>query len=71
MRELYRIRGDFAHGKMRSKQPMAWNLLEHIVLGTIAFPLILRKHLAVQRLSTMTSDDQSGHLRARLMKISF
>ena len=38
MKEFYRIRGDFAHGKLKSRQPAAWSPLEHLVLSTIAFP---------------------------------
>lgn len=46
MREFYRIRGDFAHGKLNTQQPTVWNPLEHIVLATIAFPLVVRSLLA-------------------------
>ena len=42
MREFYRIRGDFAHGKLNSEQPTVWNEPEHLVLATIAFPLIVK-----------------------------
>ena len=42
MREFYRIRGDFAHGKLNRQQPAVWGPLEHIVLATIAFPLLVR-----------------------------
>ena len=42
MREFYRIRGDFAHGKLISQQPAVWNVLEHLVLGAVAFPLMVR-----------------------------
>lgn len=42
MKEFYRIRGDFAHGKLNSHQPAVWNTLEHLVLGAIAFPLLVR-----------------------------
>ena len=38
MREFYRIRGDFAHGKLNTQQPTVWSPLEHLVLATIAFP---------------------------------
>jgi len=42
MREFYRIRGDFAHGRLKTQQPAVWIPLEHIVLATIAFPLLVR-----------------------------
>lgn len=45
MREFYRVRGDFAHGKLNKQQPMVWNSLEHLVLATIAFPLVVKNLL--------------------------
>lgn len=45
MREFYRIRGDFAHGKLVTRQPSSWNVLEHLVLAAIAFPLVVRRLL--------------------------
>lgn len=42
MREFYRIRGDFAHGKLQTGQPAMWNPSEHLVLAAIAFPLLVR-----------------------------
>ena len=42
MREFYRLRGDFAHGKLKPKQPAVWNAQEHLVLASITFPLIVR-----------------------------
>jgi hypothetical protein len=41
MKEFYRIRGDFAHGKLKTQQTAVWSALEHIVLETIAFPLLV------------------------------
>ncbi len=42
MREFYRIRGDFAHGKLYTDKQYVWNPREHLVLATIAFPLVLK-----------------------------
>lgn len=42
MREFYQIRGDFAHGKLNTRQSTVWNTLEHLVLATIAFPLVAK-----------------------------
>jgi len=46
MREFYRIRGDYAHGRLNTKQPIVWEPLEHLVLATIAFPLVIKKLLS-------------------------
>jgi hypothetical protein len=58
MREFYRVRGDFAHGKLTSRQPTVWNPLEHLVLGTIAFPLVAKCLLQKAGKYTLTTDDQ-------------
>ncbi|MDH5668803.1 MAG: hypothetical protein OEY86_12395 [Nitrospira sp.] len=42
MREFYRIRGDFAHGKLLTRRPTVWNEMEHLVLAAMAFPLVVR-----------------------------
>lgn len=42
MREFYRIRGDFAHGKLVTRQPAAWSVLEHLILAAMAFSLMVR-----------------------------
>ena len=46
MREFYRIRGDYAHGRLNTKQSIVWESLEHLVLATIAFPLVIKKLLS-------------------------
>lgn len=58
MKEFYRIRGDFAHGKFQSKQPRAWEPHEHIVLASIAFPLLVRALLQKKKLYAMADQDQ-------------
>lgn len=42
MREFHRIRNNFAHGKLRTVQTPVWNPPEHMVLGAIAFPLLVK-----------------------------
>lgn len=59
MEEFYRIRGDFAHGRLSTRQPCAWNAQEHLVLATIAFPLIVRTRLATRNDYKITPDDRS------------
>ncbi len=57
MREFYRIRGDFAHGRLDSNQPMTWSPLEHLVLASTAFPLLVRAKLAQAGVYSFTEDD--------------
>jgi hypothetical protein len=59
MKEFYRIRGDFAHGKLNTQQPAVWDPLEHIVLAAIPFPLVVRLLLHQRQLYTLTGDDMS------------
>lgn len=59
MKEFYRIRGDFAHGRLKARQPAAWNALEHIVLATIAFPLLVRCLLVRRGQYALTDNDRS------------
>jgi hypothetical protein len=59
MREFYRIRGDFAHGKMVSQQPATWNPLEHLVLATLAFPLLVKSLLSKASKYKLTDYDQA------------
>jgi len=57
MKEFYRIRGDFAHGKLVSQQPTVWNPQEHLVLAAIAFPLLVRCLLTKSGHYVLTDDD--------------
>jgi len=59
LREFYRIRGDFAHGKLNPQQPTTWNFLEHLVLATIAFPLLVKSLLNKACKYKLTDNDQA------------
>jgi len=58
MREFYRIRGDFAHGKLGTEQPMVWEPLEHLVLATTAFPLVVKRLLEAAGRYELTVEDR-------------
>lgn len=58
MREFYRVRGDFAHGKLYSEQPAVWSPAEHLVLATIAFPLVVKKLLVRSNHYEVTDNDR-------------
>ena len=59
MREFYTIRGAFAHGKPATQQRVIWNSSEHLVLATIAFPLMVKSLLASASKYTLTDDDHA------------
>lgn len=58
MREFYRIRGDFAHGKLKTQQPMVWPLREHLFLATFAFPLVVKCLLNKAGCYKLSDDDE-------------
>jgi hypothetical protein len=55
--EFYRVRGDFAHGRLTTRQPMVWNATEHLALAAIAFPFVVRCLLQRAGAYTLTRDD--------------
>src|SRR5262249_50398412 len=59
IREFYRIRGDFAHGQLQTRQDMVWGFGEHLVLATIAFPLLVKILLKKDNKYTLTEGDLS------------
>jgi hypothetical protein len=59
MKEFYRIRGDYAHGRLNTKQSIVWQPLEHLVLASIAFPLVIKTFLSRSGKYNMTDIDQA------------
>jgi hypothetical protein len=59
MSEFYRIRGDFAHGKLRTGQPLIWTPSEHMVLASISFALCMKALLQLKGHYSLTDDDQT------------
>lgn len=58
MKEFYKVRGDFAHGKLRPEQPMIWSAAERLVLASISFPLCMKTLLVQKGHYSLTDDDQ-------------
>ena len=58
-REFYRIRGDYAHGRLRSHKPISWNPESHLLCGTIAFPLLVKNLLQQERLYHATTRNRA------------
>lgn len=57
-REFYRLRNDYAHGKLRSRQHRTWNAESHLLLGAIAFPMLVKKLLERDRLYRPKDDER-------------
>lgn len=57
LKEFYRVRGDFSHGRLATSQPMAWHWREHLTLAAIAFPLLVRRLLQRAGLYGLTAAD--------------
>lgn len=57
--EFYRLRNDFAHGKLRSRQPRKWNSDRHLLLGSIMFPLLVKHLLARVDIYRLIENDRA------------
>ena len=57
--EFYRLRGDFAHAKIRSRQARTWVHSLHGVFGAIAFPLLIKVLLSKAGEYCLSSVDHS------------
>lgn len=58
MKEFYGVRGDFAHGKVNTQRPTAWRPHEHVVLASIAFPLVAKVLLSELGCYELAREDQ-------------
>jgi hypothetical protein len=45
-KEFYRLRNPYAHGRLSSSIRADWNWQTHLLLGAIAFPLVVKALLA-------------------------
>ena len=57
VREFYRLRGDFAHGRIRSRIPRRWESWHHLLVGAIAFPLLTKALLESEKAYAFTEND--------------
>lgn len=57
IRDFFRLRGNLAHGRSRPTYPSMWDIQEHLLLGSYAFPLIVKVVLAHDGLYELTEDD--------------
>ena len=56
--ELYDLRSYYTHGEDTQKRSWGWNDLEHTLMASFAFPLIVKILLAQQSKYTLTEDDR-------------
>ena len=57
--DAYRLRGSYSHGDVsKPGYPAIWRSHEHLLLGAVAFPLVVKAVLARAGLYSMTADDQ-------------
>ncbi len=57
-KEFYRLRNDFAHGKLRTRQPRMWHQPYHLLLAAIVFPLLVKKLLEREAFYQSTETDR-------------
>jgi hypothetical protein len=58
VRDLFRLRGNLAHGKIESRYRPVWSLREHLLLGSFVFPLVLKLELTKSGLYEISEEDQ-------------
>ena len=68
-REFYRIRGEYAHGRLRTHGSISWNPESHLLCGAIAFPLLVKNLLAREDIYNVTTRNRAEVTAfARLIK---
>lgn len=55
--EYKALRGSIAHGHINSNIPLRWSLREHLLLGSLVFPLLVKKELLNKGLYHFTEND--------------
>jgi hypothetical protein len=58
VRDLYRLRGDLAHGKVSPRFPSIWKTDEHLLLAAFVFPLLVKSLLSAAGAYTLTEGDE-------------
>lgn len=60
IRDLFRLRGDFAHGKVEADYPAKWTTEEHLCLGSLVFPLVVKLLLSRAGAYRLSAADEVG-----------
>lgn len=62
IRDLYRLRGTFAHGHRVSPYHSKWTTQEHLLLGSHSFPLTVKIELHCSEKYRLSNQDETGIL---------
>ncbi|MCA6519567.1 MAG: hypothetical protein IM556_13140, partial [Pseudanabaena sp. M110S1SP2A07QC] len=57
IRDLFRLRGDLAHGKIIKNFTSVWSINEHLILGSFIFPLVAKILLSKQNIYNLSKND--------------
>jgi hypothetical protein len=59
LRDLYRVRNAFGHGRREYDRVAAWRLQSHLLLGAYLFPLAVMARLERDGFYKLTPDDKA------------
>ena len=57
IRDLFRLRGHLAHGKIIKDFTLGWSINEHLVLGSFIFPLVAKLLLSKRNIYNLSKND--------------
>lgn len=57
LKDFFRMRGEYAHGRRLSKRPIIWLPHEHLLLGSYVFPLLFKILLSKNGFYKLVEDD--------------
>lgn len=58
IRDFFRQRGKYAHGRNAGQMPTVWSIREHLLLGSFLFPLAVKRLLAQDGAYSLAGSDQ-------------
>jgi len=59
VRDLYRFRNSHAHGNVDATHPTVWSSMNHLLLGSFIYPVVLKLFLKNLNLYTLTEKDEA------------
>lgn len=60
VQELYHLRNDFTHGNDPARRSWGWSVLEHLVMASFVFPLLVKILFAAKSKYSLTREDTIG-----------
>jgi hypothetical protein len=58
IRDLFRVRNEYAHGVVTTRYPALWSVREHLLLASFAFPLVVKSTLSANGIYALSEQDQ-------------